>query len=377
MHALLLEVLARGIAVGALCALGAGAWKADGLASARYAALLFVVSAAAYTIAAAPMLLAAFGPFGPALRLLGLGAPGLFWLFAVVLFDDRRLSWLRFLPYATLTSLGIAAQDMPALVPVRALLETGLTGHALGVVVSGWREDMVETRRNMRGPFLSAVALYILLLCLLALVGGVASGGGGLRLIAGATLAIVGVAGCVIFLDARPDIFGRGQPAASLTPASAEGEEAHLARVLHLMDVDQIWRREGLTIGALAQAAGMPEHRLRQIVNGVLGFRNFTAFINERRIAAAKTILVDPEHERMPISAVAYDLGFGSLGPFNRAFKTATGVTPTQWRRSNANAAICSRENTGRLPQPSAISKSGETPASTGPSRAPGLIDGI
>lgn len=143
------------------------------------------------------------------------------------------------------------------------------------------------------------------------------------------------------------------------------------------MDVDQIWRREGLTIGALAQAAGMPEHRLRQIVNGVLGFRNFTAFINERRIAAAKAILVDPEHDRMPISAVAYDLGFGSLGPFNRAFKTATGVTPTQWRRSNANAAICSRENTGRLSQPSAILKSGETPASTGPSRAPGLIDGI
>jgi AraC-like DNA-binding protein len=30
---------------------------------------------------------------------------------------------------------------------------------------------------------------------------------------------------------------------------------------------------------------------------------------------------------------MAFDLGYGSLGPFNRAFKADTGVTPTEWRR--------------------------------------------
>jgi AraC-like DNA-binding protein len=30
------------------------------------------------------------------------------------------------------------------------------------------------------------------------------------------------------------------------------------------------------------------------------------------------------------------DAGFQSLGPFNRAFKAATGVTPTAYRRGTA-----------------------------------------
>jgi AraC-like DNA-binding protein len=32
------------------------------------------------------------------------------------------------------------------------------------------------------------------------------------------------------------------------------------------------------------------------------------------------------------------DAGFQSLGPFNRAFKTITGVTPTEYRRLKAPA---------------------------------------
>ncbi len=33
------------------------------------------------------------------------------------------------------------------------------------------------------------------------------------------------------------------------------------------------------------------------------------------------------------MSTIAYELGFGSLGPFNRAFRAAVGVTPTAWRQ--------------------------------------------
>jgi AraC-like DNA-binding protein len=43
--------------------------------------------------------------------------------------------------------------------------------------------------------------------------------------------------------------------------------------------------------------------------------------------------LSDPAQARTPVSAIAYEMGFGSLGPFNRAFKGATGLTPTEWRR--------------------------------------------
>ena len=31
--------------------------------------------------------------------------------------------------------------------------------------------------------------------------------------------------------------------------------------------------------------------------------------------------------------------GYGSLGPFNRAFRAATGATPTEWRRQALQAS--------------------------------------
>jgi AraC-like DNA-binding protein len=33
------------------------------------------------------------------------------------------------------------------------------------------------------------------------------------------------------------------------------------------------------------------------------------------------------------VASIAFDLGFGSLGPFNRAFRDETGLTPTEYRR--------------------------------------------
>jgi len=41
----------------------------------------------------------------------------------------------------------------------------------------------------------------------------------------------------------------------------------------------------------------------------------------------------------VPVITIAMDAGFQSLGPFNRAFKATTGVTPTEYRRLNVTAA--------------------------------------
>ena len=116
-------------------------------------------------------------------------------------------------------------------------------------------------------------------------------------------------------------------------------DDAALDRLDALMRDGEIWRREGLTVGALARELGMPEHRLRVLINSRLGHRNFAAFINSRRIEAARRQLSDPAFARTPVSKIAYDLGFASLGPFNRAFKDAIGATPTEWRRARQAAA--------------------------------------
>ena len=63
-----------------------------------------------------------------------------------------------------------------------------------------------------------------------------------------------------------------------------------------------------------------------------LGFRNFNQMANRFRIEEAKRRLADPALRRLPILTIAYDCGFGSVGPFNRAFKAETGLTPLEFR---------------------------------------------
>ena len=49
----------------------------------------------------------------------------------------------------------------------------------------------------------------------------------------------------------------------------------------------------------------------------------------------AKQALTDPTQAEVPILTIALDSGFQSLGPFNRAFKADTGMTPTEFRRAS------------------------------------------
>ena len=94
-----------------------------------------------------------------------------------------------------------------------------------------------------------------------------------------------------------------------------------------------------LTVAQLAEAAGTQEHRLRRLVNTTLGYRNFAEFLNARRIEAAKAALADPARADAAISTIGFELGYASLGPFNRAFRDGTGTTPTAWRRARSPSA--------------------------------------
>jgi len=110
-------------------------------------------------------------------------------------------------------------------------------------------------------------------------------------------------------------------------------ERHDLQTITRLVGDDKIYLEANLTINGLAEKAGLPEHRLRRLINQHLGYRNFSDFLNHYRIDEAKALLADPENRRTQVLVIAMDLGYGSLGPFNRAFKERTGQTPTEFRR--------------------------------------------
>jgi AraC-like DNA-binding protein len=148
----------------------------------------------------------------------------------------------------------------------------------------------------------------------------------------------------MLFLQARPSVFGGPRRADTAPDPRAEAADRLLIGKLDAFLAAEGWRREGMSIGALAAELEVPEHRLRRLINNRLGHRNFADFLNASRIEAAKLRLADAQEARTTVAAIAFDLGYGSLGPFNRAFRSATGASPTEWRRRALQTSPNSRK---------------------------------
>ena len=116
----------------------------------------------------------------------------------------------------------------------------------------------------------------------------------------------------------------------------ASGEdEAHLAERIRstLLDDDRFTQSD-LKVADIAQMLGAGEHKVSRAITSRLGFTNFNRLVNHYRIDRAQVMLRDPDCKSLPVLTIAMDCGFGSIGPFNRAFKEATGMTPTAWRQA-------------------------------------------
>jgi AraC-like DNA-binding protein len=116
---------------------------------------------------------------------------------------------------------------------------------------------------------------------------------------------------------------------------SSAADQRLVDALMRLMADERIYRHDNVTIGTLATKLAIPEYKLRRLINQRLGYRNFNVFLNNHRIEEAKAALADPSQAEVPVITIAMDAGFQSLGPFNRAFKATTGVTPTEYRRLN------------------------------------------
>jgi len=333
-----LALVLRGVALGLAFALTiATAWLPG---RARRALLPMLLCLLAYLVRSAPQLAQA-----PVVLLLPLSVgallfPVAFWWLVHTAFEDRAdLPW-------------------PAWVAMLALLAAGLHGgaHAVqkalaaGFVVSAlWRlwasdaGDLVPSRRIVRRWLLAYIGAHGLVVLAVELV---LSGSRPPAWVDALNVAVIGVAlgvGLALLVrfhaGAIETLFGVADKAdrepetpTPAMPADTAIDAQWVERLQRLMTADCAYRDPELSAAALAQRLGLPEYRLRELIHRQLGYRNFPAFVNDHRLREVEGKLVDPAFDRYPILTLALEAGFGSIGPFNRAFRDRHGLTPTTFR---------------------------------------------
>lgn len=304
---------------------------------------LFSLGVASYLVCSAP----GFHELSPFIHLpllaLCVSNPVFFWLLARALFDDAfRLAPVHgLLVIALLLGKAACALAGGTIAAIGGLLLQaigfGLAAHALWIAYAGRADDLSEERRAVRLPLVAGVGVYSVVILAAELVLGTGIAPAPVRLIHVGIILSLAVAFALRLVLLRADDLlvpqsTTPQPT-DAAPQDRDVDAALLGRLDALMEQEEAWREEGLTIGKLADQLGIPEYRLRRLINKGLGHRNFSSYVNRYRIEAARSALKDPTKARLPVLTIALDLGFGSIGPFNRAFKDATGMTPTEFRR--------------------------------------------
>lgn len=341
-----LDLLLRGGDAVLLLMVGAVLARDFGQVAAARLGAFFALGSAAYALCSTPVMHVLFGLWTTPLTVLASGNNLVLFLFARALFDDRfrPRAWHAGL-WALIVGLDMASFVLPPAIggPLGALMPVQALAFALAAgaqALSSWREDLVERRRRLRLFVVVAAAGHTAATALFRLAGQ-RMGDPAPNLAEAAVLSGIAVivAWSLLQVADGQALFPGAQPQPAAPAVLDAADLALVARLERLMREERAYRQEGLTIGQLALRLDLPEYRLRRLINRGLGHRNFATFLNGYRLDDAKAALADPGQTAVPILTIALDAGFGSLGPFNRAFRAETGQTPTEFRRAHARAA--------------------------------------
>ncbi len=290
-------------------------------------------------------------------------APAALWLLALFLFvDEPKVSkpiLATMVAYIVLRGVGalLGVGHTPFLevvyfvcyvIPQFAML--GFCMHAVYLAIQDLGNDLVESRRKVRVPFVIAMGLLVSAI----LVRGFATavqyywGTPSYQI---TTLSVEFLFFYVFIIslafnlsstrlqnEALQVIVLPPEQQRHLSPVPAgKGRSENQAVIEKMLDVlkqEKLYARPGLTIGELAKRLSIQEYRLRRVINKQLGYRNFNQFLNEFRIEEACRRLSLAADHREQIANIAYDVGYSALSSFNKAFKDIHHLTPTQYREA-------------------------------------------
>lgn len=100
-----------------------------------------------------------------------------------------------------------------------------------------------------------------------------------------------------------------------------------------LMNTEKCFLNPDLELPTLASKINLTPHELSYLLNKGLHC-NFFELVNSYRVEEAKRLLLSNQHNHLNILGIAYESGFNSKTTFNTAFKKVTGLSPSQFKKT-------------------------------------------
>lgn len=221
-------------------------------------------------------------------------------------------------------------------------------GAALLGVFRTWRQDLIEARRRLRWIVVVTAGVYsIVVMCVEVYYhNGQASAGVQLINAVSLTVLLLGICGALLSVsDKMRAAFGwatERELAPSLVQpaevAARDPEREVIEKLQSCMTGKAMYRDATLSVATLANSLRVSEKRLRSVINGRLGHKNFPSYVNAYRLEEVRVRLADVRNDHLPILTLALEAGFGSIVVFNRVFKERYAMTPTEYRAKSVPA---------------------------------------
>lgn len=139
-----------------------------------------------------------------------------------------------------------------------------------------------------------------------------------------------------VYFDLLPVSSQQQQPVTRQYQKSGLNDEemqTYQQQLMQMMQSQQLYLQNDLTLVELAAAMGISTNHLSQVINGQFGY-NFYELLNHFRIERAKELLHSiPAQEKVSTLDIAFESGFGSVSAFYRAFQQQLHMTPVQYRK--------------------------------------------
>lgn len=267
-------------------------------------------------------------------------SPLLWWLVRSLLEDNFKLGWFEWLVMgvACAFKFGWVLHGLGIYPPFHAFrywasytINLAMDGHILWIALAGFRNDLVLQRRKIRVWLLVVIGLIAIVTTSTELIGFPSSMEATITHILTVPL-LLWIIMWLTKLDLDKLLAATPIKPKSGAEAISPKDKAIYDRLIEIMESKGAYADHGLTIRTLAERVGVPEHRLRILINQTMGYRNFASFLNGYRIKYAKRVMSDIQQARLPILTIAMDAGYQTLSTFNRAFKKAEGETPSTFR---------------------------------------------